>query len=201
MKATSLLFAAAGVLAALSVLAPLWEFRMSAPQYPGEALHVRVLRSGLAGDLQEVDTLQKYIGVKFPTDLPELDFVTPALLALAALLLLAAVAGEGRPGRIVRVGATVAVFAVLAAALAALQVRLHAVGHERDPKAPITAVKDFTPPAIGPVIVGNFTVWSYPHVGGLALALAAALSVVGTRKSFPRRSALSAASRVSEALP
>jgi hypothetical protein len=40
-------------------------------------------------------------------------------------------------------------------------------------------MRNFTPPAVGPVHVGNFTVWSYPHAGGLALAAAGLLALTG----------------------
>ena len=36
---------------------------------------------------------------------------------------------------------------------------------------------------VGPVKVGNFTVWSFPHLGGLGLVAAAFLAVAGSRKS------------------
>lgn len=198
-RTAGVLFLAAAVLTALSLVMPLWEFRMSAPQYPGEALHVQVRRTGLSGDLGEVETLQKYVGVQFPTNLPELDLMTPGLLAMALLLVLAALAGPGRGGYVLRVVATLALVGILAASLLAVQARLYAVGHERDPQAPITAVKDFTPPVIGPVTVGNFTVWSYPHLGGLALAAAAALAVAGARRSSRPRERVSAGHRVWEA--
>ena len=34
---------------------PLWGFAMSAPQYPDETLHLQVSRTGIVGDVQEVD--------------------------------------------------------------------------------------------------------------------------------------------------
>ena len=175
------LWVAAAALTAGSLLVPLWGFRMSAPQYPGESLHLRVTPTAITGDVHEVTTLQKYIGVRFPTRLPELRWLRPALLALAALLLAAAIPARGRGTRFLRLS-IVAVFAgVLLFSGALVQKRLYEVGHERDPHAPIRAVHDFTPPAVGPVKVGNFTVWSYPHVGACflvaALALAAAAGV------------------------
>jgi len=69
--------------------------------------------------------------------------------------------------------------ALLGVSASIVQRRLYAVGHERDRHAPITAVKDFTPRLIGPTKVGNFTVWSFPHIGGIALAAAAALTLTG----------------------
>ena len=175
----------AAALTAASLLVPLWGFRMSAPQYPGESLHLRVTPTAITGDVHEVTTLQQYIGVRFPTRLPELRWLRPALLALAALLLAAGIPARGRGTRWLRL-AVVALFAgflVLSGAL--VQKRLYQVGHERDPRAPIRAVHDFTPPAVGPVKVGNFTVWSYPHVGAgfLVAALALAIAASGSARS------------------
>ena len=173
------LTAAAVTAAALAV--PLWGFAMSAPQYPDETLHLQVTRAGIAGDVQEVETLQHYIGVRFPTDLPELTWAVRAIVGLTVALVFAAVVGSGRGGRFYRRLCAAAVMAFLIASAAALQARLYQVGHERDPWAPIRAIRDFTPPLVGPVKVGNFTVWSYPHVGASLLLAAAALAIAGAR--------------------
>jgi hypothetical protein len=173
------LIAAALTLAALAL--PLWGFAMSAPQYPDETLHLQVVRTGIVGDVHEVETLQHYIGVRFPTDLPELKWATGAIVALAALLFAAAFTRAAGIGRFYRVVCAVAVFAFLAASAVAVQARLYRVGHERDRHAPIRAIHDFTPPLVGPVKVGNFTVWSFPHAGAVMLLAASALSIMGVR--------------------
>ena len=49
----------------------------------------------------------------------------------------------------------------------------------------VKAVKDFTPPLIGPAKIGNFTVWSFPHLGGCALLAAAVLAGSVTRRTTP----------------
>lgn len=177
-----LAYLAAAVLTAVALVVPLWGFAMSAPQYPDETLHLQVVRTGIAGDVHEVSTLQQYIGVRFPADLPELQWATRTIFALVALLLLAAFVGRGTFAHIYRVLCAFAVIAFLVASAAAVQARLYQVGHDRDPKAPIRAVKNFTPPLVGPVKVGNFTVWSFPHLGGVLLVAAAVLSVAGSRK-------------------
>ena len=181
MNRRALLFASAALTAA-SLLLPLWGFRMSAPQYPGEALHLRVTRKAIAGDVREVTTLQRYIGVRFPTEVPELKWLTPAIGALAALLALAGLAGPGRSGRAARLSAAILLLGFLSGSALLLQKRLYDVGHHRDPRAPIRAVHDFTPPAVGPVHVGNFTVWSYPHAGGALLVIAAVCSLAAMRR-------------------
>jgi hypothetical protein len=181
MSRSSALFLGAAALAAASLLTPLWGFRMSAPQYPGEALHLRVTSRAIRGDVHEVTTLQKYIGVQFPTRLPELRWLPAVILGIAAALALAAVAGRGPAGRVARWAAAGAMVVFLLAAAGLLQKRLYDVGHHRDPHAPIRAVHDFTPPAVGSVKVGNFTVWSYPHAGAGLLAAAALLAIFGAR--------------------
>jgi len=182
MTRTRILYALAAALTAAALVLPLWGFTMSAPQYPDESLHLRVTRSGIVGDVHEIQTLQQYVGVRFPTDLPELAWSAEAIGALAALLLIAALVGAGALGRTYRILCGAALIAFLLASAAIVQVRLYEVGHTRDPHAPLRHVRNFTPPLVGPVKVGNFTVWSYPHLGGTALLLAAGLAVAGARR-------------------
>jgi hypothetical protein len=177
------LFLAAAVLVAAAAWLPYWGFVMSAPQYPDESLVLNISHRGISGDVHEVETLQQYIGVKFPEDLSELEWLIPAMLALAILLAIAGVAGAGIGGRLTR-WASVALFvALLVFCAMTVQRNLYAVGHDRDRDAPITAIKDFTPRLIGPTKVGNFTVWSFPHVGGLALVVALSLATFGSLRS------------------
>jgi hypothetical protein len=172
-------FLAAGVLSAASLALPLWGFRMSAPQYPGEALHLRVTRTAITGDVHEITTLQKYVGVRFPQQIPELKWLARGIATLSLLLIVAGIAGDRSLGRILRRAAAVLLLLFLAVSAALLQKRLYDVGHVRDPHAPMRSMRNFTPPAVGPVHVGNFTVWSYPHAGGLALAAAGLLALTG----------------------
>jgi hypothetical protein len=176
------LFLAAAALVAAAAWLPYWGFVMSAPQYPDESLMLHVSHDGIGGDVHEVETLQQYIGVQFPKRLPELDWLPLAMVGLAAILALAGFAGPGVTGRVVR-WSSIALFATLLLLSAmTVQQRLYSVGHDRDHHAPITAVKDFTPRLFGPTKVGNFTVWSFPHVGGVALVAAMTLAVAGARR-------------------
>lgn len=186
MSARRVSFLAAAVLSAASLALPLWGFRMSAPQYPGESLHLRVTRAAITGDVHEVTTLQKYIGVRFPQEIPELKWLAPGIGALSLLLFVAGIAGDRMLGRVLRRGATALLILFLAGSAALLQKRLYDVGHQRDPHPPIRSVRNFTPPAVGPVHVGNFTVWSYPHAGGVALAAAGLLALAGVRVRRPQ---------------
>jgi len=175
------LYVTAAVLTAAALALPLWGFAMSAPQYPDETLHLQVVRTGIAGDVHEVETLQQYIGVRFPTELAELQWAGRAMIALAVLLVAAAFTRSTAVGRAYRFLCAAAMLAFIASAAVAVQARLYRLGHERDPHAPIRAVHDFTPPLIGRVKVGNFTVWSFPHAGAVTLFVAFGLSVAGVR--------------------
>ena len=176
------LFLAAAVLVAAAAWLPYWGFLMSAPQYPDESLTLQVSHRGIQGDVQEVETLQQYIGVKFPEHLPELEWLPLAMVGLAVVLGLAAFAGTGLGGRLLR-WTSIALFAALLITSAmTVQKHLYRVGHDRDRSAPITAVKDFTPRLLGPTKVGNFTVWSFPHIGGFALIAAMSLAFAGAQR-------------------
>ena len=176
------LFFAAAVLVAAAAWLPYWGFVMSAPQYPDESLVLNVSHRGIGGDVQEVETLQQYIGVRFPQHLDELEVMMPAMLGLAALLAIAGIAGSSLTGRLIRWASVGLFVTLLGFCVITMQRHLYAVGHERDRDAPITAIKDFTPRLLGPTKVGNFTVWSFPHVGGLALVVAMSLAAFGSVK-------------------
>jgi len=180
-------YLAAASLAAGALVLPLWGFAMTAPQYPDETLHLQVARVGITGDVHEITSLQQYIGVHFPTDLPEIAWATRAIAGLSALLFLAAFAGSGTAARWYRAGCAVAAILFVLASGAVVQNRLYRVGHERDPQSPLRSIRNFTPPLVGPVKVGNFTVWSFPHAGAVFLLAATVLSVAGARTNWTRK--------------
>jgi hypothetical protein len=72
MRRVRVLLVTAALLTAASLLLPIWGVRMTAPQYPDEALVLRIDRHGIGGDVREVETLQRYVGVRFPEEMPEL---------------------------------------------------------------------------------------------------------------------------------
>jgi len=178
---TRVVYLAAASLTAGALVLPLWGFAMTAPQYPDETLHLQVARVGLTGDVHEITSLQQYIGVHFPTDLPELVWSTRAIAGLSVLLLIAAFAGIGTVARWYRAACAAAAIVFVLTSATVVQGRLYRVGHERDPQAPLRSIRNFTPPLVGPVKVGNFTVWSFPHVGAVFLLAATVLSAAGVR--------------------
>lgn len=174
-NAVRILLAAAALLLAASLFLPLWETEMESPQYHGEdEIEVQVYPGRVAGNLQEVQTLNQYIGVHLPLDAPELRALPWALGLFCALALAAAVL----PWAILR-KAIVANFALMvlggAAGAGMLQYRLYQLGHERTHSI-MRGVPNFTPPILGSMRLANFHIETGLELGGWAFALAIALT-------------------------
>jgi len=167
--------AAALVLLAASLVLPLWSTRMEAPQYRGEEqLRVYVYPDRVVGDLQELTTLNQYVGVELRLDGPELRLAPWAFGLLVAAAAIVAVVPATRRRLASRI-----VFALIAATLlggaGVLQYRLYEMGHDRGHTA-FARVEDFTAPILGSKKIANFTVHTRAETGGWAVLGALALS-------------------------
>src|SRR3954462_3827590 len=95
MKLSRLLLAfAAGSLFAALVL-PLWRVNLVAPQYPeglGMEIHARTVRGATEHDLQSINALNHYIGMKpiEPEAIPELRVIPWVIAGLGVAALVAA---------------------------------------------------------------------------------------------------------------
>lgn len=178
------LIAVAAVLLALTLVAPLWSTSMEAPQYHDEeALEVTVYAGRVAGDLEEIATLNQYVGVHLPLDTPELHASPWVLGGMLALALLGAALAPARRRTVAWLLLGV-MLVVAVGGFAVLQYRLWQMGHVRD-KSIFEGVPDFTPPVIGSKHIANFTVHMSIGWGGWAYAAALLLlggSLLTTRK-------------------
>jgi len=153
---------AAAVLVVLAWRLPVWEARLTAPQYP-QGLSLTASATGVTGDIDEVNELNHYVGMQaFETsDAPEMALWTPTIvLALIAVALAVAL-----PRHLVGRLAKIALWAIPIGALLDVQYRLYQYGHGVQHDAPIR-LDPFTPLVVGPTKVLNFTTWAYP---GLAI--------------------------------
>jgi hypothetical protein len=179
-----LLTAAAALLVAALWL-PLWSTHMEAPQYHGdEALVVSVYAGRVGGDLKEIGTLNQYIGVRLPLDVPELAASRWGLWCLVALAAGAAVL-RGRARRVAGTLLLVLMLAGAGIAAGALQYRLYEMGHVRG-HSTLAEVPAFTPPILGSMKLANFRVQTRPGPGAFAffgaVAATAAALLVGRRR-------------------
>jgi hypothetical protein len=153
---------AAAVLVVLAWKLPIWEARLTAPQYP-QGLSLSASADDLVGDIDEVTELNHYVGMEAfeASDAPEMALWTPTIaLALAAVAIAVAMPGA-LLGRLAKLG----LWLIPIGALADVQLRLYQYGHGVQDDAAIR-LEPFTPLVVGPTKVLNFTTWAYP---GLAV--------------------------------
>ncbi len=162
----------AAILIALAAGFPVWEARLSAPQYPG-GLRLSAYGSGkVIGDIREINELNHYVGMKtFSTSkVPEKKLWLPTIALGILGAIVSIVAGRRFIGRLARLG----IWLMPVGALADVQYRLFQYGHSVQPDAPIR-IDPFTPWVIGKTHVLNFTTWAYPGAATMLLFLAAAV--------------------------
>jgi copper chaperone NosL len=159
----------------LAMIAPIWHMRFEAPQYP-EGLELVIFPYTVTGDVQEVNTLNHYIGMARidRAALSDLDFLPFAIGAFALLLLRVVAFADLRS--LLDLLALYTYFGLFAFARFAFT--LYVFGHNLDPKAPFQ-VEPFTPTVLGTGTVANFTITSLPARGSFYLAsIGAALLVI-----------------------
>ncbi|GMU80510.1 MAG: hypothetical protein AMXMBFR47_03810 [Planctomycetota bacterium] len=178
---TLLLLVSAGLLGA-SYMLPYWKMTLHAPQYP-KGLHVTAYLNRLIGDVNEIDGLNHYIGMRPLNEAAQLERQTSAMLVVAvSLLLVGAVVVHSKWAALL--AAPVILFPV--GFLADLQYWLATFGTNLDPKAALSSsIKPFVPPVLGEGIIGQFRTVAVPG-DGFWLAVAAS-GVVMLALWFHRR--------------
>lgn len=179
---------AAAVLVALAVRLPIWQARLTAPQYP-DGLSLSAYGDRVVGDLDEINELNHYVGIDTFSveDAPEMALWVPTIgLALAGVVV--ATLRRSRPlGRLAAIG----LWLIPVGALADIQFRLYQFGHGVEPTAAIR-IDPFTPLVVGPTKVLNFTTWSFPGPAlwclfGAAFLVSAGPAVLRRLPSLARR--------------
>ena len=164
---------ASGALIAVFFL-PAWRIDLFAPQYP-EGLTMNIWINGLSGQIDIVNGLNHYIGMKHITVamFPEFKFL-PYIVGFFMLLgLIVAVTGKRKFLFVYLV--TTAIGGI--AALLDFYRWGYNYGHDLDPTAPIQVPGlSYQPPLIGHKRILNFDAYSFPDVGGWIVIGAAILA-------------------------
>ncbi|HLF02361.1 MAG TPA: hypothetical protein VI547_10330 [Anaerolineales bacterium] len=158
----------------ISMFLPYWSMSMSAPQYP-KGLRVEVYVNRLEGDVDEIDALNHYLGM------PKLDEGgrlerSVSIISIVALgfLLMAGVFVHNQIAGLL----SLPVLGFPVVFIADLWYILYSYGHSIDPQSALGgAIDPFTPPILGPGLVGQFgTVASFES--GFYLSIVAVLAVL-----------------------
>ena len=158
-----------------SLALPWWRFTLYAPQYP-RGLTLIISLTGLAGDVQEINTLNHYIGMASLEHAAQLERAyAPHLVGLLglAVVLLTLFAGR-RSGFLIALAGALFPLGFLADSF----YWLHRFGHDLDPRAPLE-IPSFTPQLFGNGTIGQFMTFAVPERGfWLAVAGVCVLLVV-----------------------
>ena len=174
--------AGAGVAMLAAIFLPLWQMTMISNQYP-EGLRMWIYSYKITGDLQEINTLNHYIGMHTldAEHFAEMR-ILPYSFALGGLLCLLAAALRRR---LITTAVLVGGLMSGLGSMSILLYELYTYGHDLDAKAAIK-IKPFMPPPIGSNQLANFHVTSYFHVGSALFILAIVLLAAALWISRPR---------------
>jgi copper chaperone NosL len=167
--------AIAALLPVIAYFTPIWYIWMWAPQYP-EGLNLYIWLDNLSGDVEIINGLNHYIGMKYikVEMFPEFEWMPKILGAVIALGVLMAIWGK-------RIGLWIflIVFAVVGiAGMVDFWMWGYDYGHNLDPKAAIKVPgMAYQPPLIGSKELLNFIAYSAPATGGWAFIVAGLLAL------------------------
>ena len=186
-----LAFASAFLLVALPL--PLWHIRLTAPQYPeglGMDIHARTVVGAKEHDLDNINNLNHYIGMKTiePEGIAELRVIPWLIAGLGVLGFVVAIAGK----RSWLVGWLVSFSVLGVVGLWDFWRWERDYGHNLDFQHAIIKVPGMTyqPPLIGSKQLLNFTATSWPATGSILLGVAFVLGLVAIMlrtRATPRR--------------
>jgi copper chaperone NosL len=153
---------------ALTIIAcyflPLWQIKLWAPQYP-EGLGIEIWHNDLKGDVDVINGLNHYIGMKLlkPEMFPEFAFLKYIIAGFVLYTLFTAWKGNRKWLQIYCI--VIGISGLIA--LGDFYRWGYDYGHNLDPHAPIQVPgMAYQPPVIGYKVLLNFTALSMPDTGG-----------------------------------
>ena len=168
------------IVAALGLIAvyflPVWDISLEAPQYP-EGLGMKIWVHTIKGDLQTINGLNHYIGMKTiePDSIKELQ-IMPYLLGV--LITLGLIAGFSGKKKLLALWVIVFIIFGIAGGVD-FWIWEYDYGHNLNPEAAIKVPgMSYQPPLIGSKELLNFTAHSYPDIGGMILIAGGIIGVI-----------------------
>jgi hypothetical protein len=159
---------------------PLWNVRLTAPQYPeGLGMHIRIntVEGATENDLNNINNLNHYIGMKRiePESIPELRFMP---WIVAGLIITGLAVGAIARRKLVY-GWTALFLTVAVVGLIDFWKWEYDYGHHLDNEHAVLKIPGMTyqPPLIGAKQLLNFRATSWPALGGILAGVAMALAL------------------------
>lgn len=172
----TILLSAAAVLLLISMFLPYWKMQLDAPQYPG-GLSVQVYVNRLTGDVNEINGLNHYIGMRPLEEAAQLErSVSVVAITILALLVLSAVFVHTKWAALLALPALLMPFVFLAD----MYFWMRDFGLNLDPTAALSsAIDPFIPPILGTGMLAQFVTTASFEIGLWLAFLASILIVFG----------------------
>ena len=172
MKLSKILMITGALLPLLLFFFPMWSITLEAPQYPiplGIEIFIDHLGELQYGDIQNFDLMNHYVGMaKLPQAMEEFAIFPKVIIVISILGLIIGFLGKKKL-YLVWFG----VMAILGiAGIYDFYLWLYEYGHNLDPHAAIKLLDSYQPPIFGTEEILNFTIRSYPGLGGIILGVA-----------------------------
>jgi hypothetical protein len=170
----SIALVAAAVLLFISIFFPYWKITLFAPQYP-QGLTASMYVNRLTGDVQEIDGLNHYIGMKPLGEAAVLERTLSVFIIIGIALLIAAAVYVHSPFALF-----LCIPAVLYPAffLGDLYFWMRTFGTNLDKRAPLSsAIKPFVPPLLGEGKIAQFSTTATWETG-LYMSIAASVLIL-----------------------
>jgi len=174
----------ARILLLASIFLPYWHMELVAPQYP-DGLFITAYVNRLEGDVQEIDGLNHYIGMRPLEDAAAMErFASVWAIVAMVLMVEGALFVHSRWAVLLTLPAALFPFAFLGD----LQFWMAHFGQNLDPTAPLSSsVKPFTPTILGEGGIGQFRTFAEMGIGlwlAFASSLATLVALVLHRRAF-----------------
>lgn len=173
---SKILLTVAAILLTISLFVPIWSIYLDAPQYP-EGLSLKIWANKIAGDVDIINGLNHYIGMKtlHNDDFIEFTILPYIIVAYVLFFLIAAYVGK-RKWLYTALGLFV-LFGVVA--MVDFWMWEYNYGHNLDPNAAIKVPgMAYQPPLIGFKQLLNFGAYSIPNIGGWLIVAAGVLLLI-----------------------
>lgn len=165
----------ARILLLVSLFLPYWQMDLVAPQYPNN-LHLTAHINQLSGDVEEIDGLNHYIGMRSLYEAAKIER-SVGVYALIGFIILLELASFIHSRWAVLLVIPVLFFPFVF--LLDLHLWMSHFGQNLDPNAPLSnSIDPFVPPVLGTGTVGQFKTVAWPGVGLILSGIASLVILI-----------------------